>query len=779
MTGPVGRRPLPDARVDRLYYATVHEDPRLELEALRPGPEDVIVTVASGGCTALSLLAAGAGRVEAVDLNPAQNHTVELKLAACRLGGEEATAFLGGRPASARWRRLAYASLRSELSPAARAYWDARGRIVGRGVLGSGVSERFIGALRRVLIPLVHPPSRVRRLLACESPEAQRELYASEWDTRRWRALFALLLRRRSMERAYDPAFFAHVENASFSEHFRRVFERTVTELPVADNYFLHFALTGRYPDGARPDYLTEAGAEAAYAGRERLLLVDGTFTSRLRELPDASVTGFALSNICEWLSPEEVDELFAQIARTARPGARVCLRNFVGWSEVPARWRVRVVEDRAAGEALFRRERSLVNRRFALCTAVPAGARSERLRPGGAKATPSLSAAAGGGTREDVVSPPVSIAPRDATPADNSALLRLAAACPMMGEVAICVERAPDFFALSRLQGEVCRVGVAEAEGEVAGCVSVALRRTYLRGRPASTLYLSDLKVHPRHRGGATADALSRWAREASSRLGGDKAPALMVVLAGNRPMERRAAGPRELPRFRRIATIRSISMPLLWPARRPVENGRNGRPRLRRAAADDLERMALLWGRVAPGRQFAPVVDVEGLERFIAAAPGLEASSYLLAEDPGGRLLGFFGLWDQERFKQMRVVRYAAGSTRVRRAFNLLAPALRATPLPPPGRLFRHLTGVHVCVPPDRPEVLRALLLRARAEARAGGYSFLSLALDACDPLNRSFRGIWTQETRVHAYVTTAAGSYDGPALDERPLHFETALV
>ena len=35
--------------------------------------------VSSGGCTALSLLAAGAGRVHAVDLNTTQNHVVELK----------------------------------------------------------------------------------------------------------------------------------------------------------------------------------------------------------------------------------------------------------------------------------------------------------------------------------------------------------------------------------------------------------------------------------------------------------------------------------------------------------------------------------------------------------------------------------------------------------------------------------------------------------------------------------------------------------------------------
>ena len=71
---------LPGAVHDRLFFAQVREDPRAELAALRPGPDDDVVVVSSGGCTALSLLAAGAGRVVAVDLNATQNHLVELKL---------------------------------------------------------------------------------------------------------------------------------------------------------------------------------------------------------------------------------------------------------------------------------------------------------------------------------------------------------------------------------------------------------------------------------------------------------------------------------------------------------------------------------------------------------------------------------------------------------------------------------------------------------------------------------------------------------------------------
>jgi S-adenosylmethionine-diacylglycerol 3-amino-3-carboxypropyl transferase len=90
--------------------------------------------------------------------------------------------------------------------------------------------------------------------------------------------------------------------------------------------------------------------------------------TDWLRSQPAASISGFSLSNICEWLPADAIDELFAEIARTATPGAIVCFRNFLGWTEVPERWRGIVIEDRARGDALIRRDRSLLQRRFAPC---------------------------------------------------------------------------------------------------------------------------------------------------------------------------------------------------------------------------------------------------------------------------------------------------------------------------------------------------------------------------------------------------------------------------
>src|SRR3954468_12452351 len=118
---------LPSAVDDRLYFAQVREDPRAEIAALDPGPDDSLVVVGSGGCTALSLIAAGAGQVTAVDLNRAQNHLIELKLAAvAALPRAETLAFLGATRSGHLQRLDAYAGLRPSLTADARAYWDTR-----------------------------------------------------------------------------------------------------------------------------------------------------------------------------------------------------------------------------------------------------------------------------------------------------------------------------------------------------------------------------------------------------------------------------------------------------------------------------------------------------------------------------------------------------------------------------------------------------------------------------------------------------------------------------
>ncbi|MEO3786713.1 DUF3419 family protein [Actinocorallia sp. B10E7] len=363
------RTSLPGAVDDRLYFAQVREDPRLELEALKDRLHGRIALVTSGGCTALTLLAEGAREVVGVDMNRAQNHITELKaLAVSRLGPEHAARFLGGLPAEAAERIDAYGALRRELTGGARAYWDGRRREVTSGVLDAGVTERLMRVIARYVRWSVHPRAVIEELLLQDDPVRQREFYDRTWNNARWRFMFRVLCGRLAFRRTYDPAFFTHIENPSFALHFHGTAERALRELPIGGNYFLRHLFTGLYSRDATPAYLKAEHASRLAEAADRLSLVDASFEDYLRTQPDGSLDGFVLSNICEWLSQEQIDGLFAEIVRTAAPGARLVFRNFVGWTEVPARWSHAVVEDRALGQELIRLDRSLCQRRIAVC---------------------------------------------------------------------------------------------------------------------------------------------------------------------------------------------------------------------------------------------------------------------------------------------------------------------------------------------------------------------------------------------------------------------------
>ena len=68
---------------------------------------------------------------------------------------------------------------------------------------------------------------------------------------------------------------------------------------------------------------MIEPGSKVFYAKP----LVDGSMVAYLQGCPSASVAGFSLSNIAEWLSDDQLDTLLGEVVRTAKPNheTRLC----------------------------------------------------------------------------------------------------------------------------------------------------------------------------------------------------------------------------------------------------------------------------------------------------------------------------------------------------------------------------------------------------------------------------------------------------------------------
>ena len=372
----------------------------------------------------------------------------------------------------------------------------------------------------------------------------------------------------------------------------------------------------------------------------------------------------------------------------------------------------------------------------------------------------------------------------RDARDADNEALVALAAACPMAGDITMCVDRAPNFFALSKLEGSQCKVGVAVAGAgpstslgmttAIIGCGMASERWSYVHGKETQTTYAGDLKVHPSYRGTPAADGLVAYIVDCCRQFGGDDVPSLLTVLAGNTSMQQRERGPRGLPALCPVASLDVFAIPFLWRRESHVRG-----VQVCEAKHNDIEEMAALWARIGPTRQFTPVLTAQAFGEWLENAPGLTIDDYLVARSADGRIAGFMALWDQCEFKQLRVLGYSRRLAAARFAVNAFAPLAGVTTLPASGAQLRSLSAVHVCAPMEDRVVLRALLLFGYSRYRATGRTFFTMAIDRQDPVRRALAGLFAQPTPVNAFVTTPAGRWTGGSLSERPLYFESALV
>lgn len=318
-----------------IRYAQVWEDADILLRGLDIQPGDTCLSIASAGDNALALLTRNPARVYAVDLNPAQLACLELRVAAYRQLDHAALLELVGSRPSARRAEL-YARLRGALDGPARAFWDARPGLVEAGIGSAGRFERYFATFRRHVLPLIHGERTVDALLRGGDRAARLGFYEQRWDTWRWRLLFTLFFSRFVMGRlGRDPAFFNYVEGGVAARIMARA-RHALTELDPAENPYLQWILRGSHttalPCALRPEHFA-----VIRANLDRLAWRCATVEDFLATVPPRSIHRFNLSDIFEYMSPENATALFERIAAAAAPGGRLAYWNMLAPRSRPA----------------------------------------------------------------------------------------------------------------------------------------------------------------------------------------------------------------------------------------------------------------------------------------------------------------------------------------------------------------------------------------------------------------------------------------------------------
>ena len=316
------------ADFSEVRYAQVWEDADVLLAGLEIQPGDVCLSIASAGDNALAMLTRDPARVFAIDLSQAQLACLELRVAAYReLKHEELLALIGSRPSSNR--SELYARCRSQLSAAARDFWDAHSAAITAGIGGAGKFERYFALFRHRVLPLVHRRRTVERLLAGGSLQVRRDFYRRHWDSWRWRLIFRLFFSRFVMGRmGRDPSFFSYVEG-SVGERILERAKYALTELDPAENPYLHWILTGQH-GSALPVALRAESFEPIRDRLDRLEWRQESVEDFSQRQGPKSVDRFNLSDIFEYMSTDNYHQLLEQLAGCGRRGGRLAYWNML-----------------------------------------------------------------------------------------------------------------------------------------------------------------------------------------------------------------------------------------------------------------------------------------------------------------------------------------------------------------------------------------------------------------------------------------------------------------
>ena len=253
---------------------------------------------------------------------------MELRVAAYRaLTHPQLLKFIGSISAIPEERSQLYILCRPYLAPKTRQFWDRRNRDIAAGIGSIGKFERYLALFRRYILPLIHRSDRIADLFCERSPEARELFYCQQWNNWQWRFFFHLFFSRFLSGRlGRDRRFYRYV-NRDISQHLFKRTERALTELEPMKNPYLQWIVTGEHPL-ALPYALRPENFEAIRDNLHRLEWHCLTIEDFLARYPKNSINRYNLSNIFEYMSRENSENLLDRILTRSPSGSRLAYWN-------------------------------------------------------------------------------------------------------------------------------------------------------------------------------------------------------------------------------------------------------------------------------------------------------------------------------------------------------------------------------------------------------------------------------------------------------------------
>lgn len=330
---------------DQYIYAFTWEDPREDAEILKFTEKDTVLAITSAGDNVLSYatLPTPPRRIHAVDLNPCQNHLLELKLAAFRALDQDQIWEMFGDGRIANFHDVLFDKLAPHLSSNNFQYWVQRGDKTfnpkGEGLYNTG-STRWAIRLARWTFKFFGVTKYVKQLCEATTMEQQRKIWDNHIKPTLFNPFVATLMVGNPLflwKALGVPANQATMMGNSVFKYVVDTLDPLLSRSLISqDNYFYYLTLMGRYSKQNCPDYLTTKGYKNltkknadGEAPIDRIRLHTDTLQDVFSRL-SKSITVAIIMDHMDWFNPNGTDakkEILA-VKKCLVKGGRVMLRS-------------------------------------------------------------------------------------------------------------------------------------------------------------------------------------------------------------------------------------------------------------------------------------------------------------------------------------------------------------------------------------------------------------------------------------------------------------------
>ncbi|GAA5839181.1 hypothetical protein JCM9279_002619 [Rhodotorula babjevae] len=332
-------------------YSFAWEDPRVDVEHIKLTKEDEVLCITSGGENAMHYaIDAAPRRIHSCDLNPAQGHLLELKLAGIMALDYDDYWKMWGEGRHPDFRELLDSKLSPFLTSHAFQFWRQNDHVFDKNFYYHGYSGHAL-RLANWALWLAGVHNSTAKMCAATDLDEQRRL----WKTKIRPVLLSSTLTKLFFS---NPLFLWNALGVPMNQARTFLAETTVAQFatdtfdPVAlntsvatDNYFYQLCLQGRYTRSSCPEFLTRSGFDKLKkdnaAALDCMRIHTDSIANVMRRLGSDSLTVAIIMDLQDWFpntvdapppspsdKPCELTSTIRTLHTALKPGGRVFFRS-------------------------------------------------------------------------------------------------------------------------------------------------------------------------------------------------------------------------------------------------------------------------------------------------------------------------------------------------------------------------------------------------------------------------------------------------------------------